>query len=603
VFASASGPIGLALSLAPGVSVSALAWTITGPSGPYSGTVQVGAVPSVEFVTGGIPAGGPYTLTLSGSDSAGEPCSGSGRFDVAPGVTSEVSLVVSCVLPTDAGVPADVEIEDGGDGGLTYVSTSYNCPAVASVAASPSRAEVGEAVQLEATTTQTPGGAPGTPTFAWSVDPPGAGVFTDDGGASPVFQCAEPGSVTVTVTDGLTASVRGVDAGNLCKGVSGTLGTTTVLCLGPLTISAGGAHTCAVLAGGSLDCWGLNGNGQLGTGTTAPSSTPVAVTGLAGAAIAVAAGEAHTCAIITGGGVQCWGANSSGQLGNGSATDSWTPVAVSGLSQPATALAAGASHTCALLSDGSVQCWGNNGDGQLGNATDVGSFSASPLAAGVASATAIAAGLQHTCALLSSGGVSCWGDNSLGQLGGAQTATSSSPVAVQTPAGTGSLAGVQAIGSGPGDSTCAALSTGAVDCWGSDSDGQLAGAATGSCSSACSATPVSVSGISTATAVASGGGNSYALVLGGGIDDWGDNGYGELGSGSPASSSTTPVAVDGVGDAGTLASVVSVAAGGSHACALLASGAIECWGDGANGQLGNGALSDAPIPVTVIPAW
>jgi alpha-tubulin suppressor-like RCC1 family protein len=597
----ATGSVGMALTIASGVQFQALSWTITGPSGPYSGNVMIDNAQSIEFVTGGITAGGPYTMDLSGTDSAGDPCSGSAVFSVAPGAISNVTVTISCFYPTDAGIPADVTV--GGEGGASYVAPAYNCPTITSLAVSPSQAPVGQAVQLDVTTTTAAGGAAGTPTLEWTATPSTGGVFSDPTSASPVFDCASPGTVSISVTAGLTASVGGADAGDVCSGAEGTSASTTINCEGPVAIAAGGQHTCALLSGGAVECWGLNGNGQLGIGGTTGSSTPVAVSGLAGPAIAIAAGGAHTCAIVTGGGIQCWGANASGQLGDGSASDSWTPVAVSGLVDTATAIAAGGLHTCALLSGGTVQCWGDNDDGQLGSATDLGSFSPAPLSVGITGVTALAAGYQHTCALLSTGAVSCWGDNSEGQLGGAQAGSSDAPVAVLSPDGGSNLAGVSAIGAGPGYSTCAVLSGGVVECWGSNAQGQL-GAATGAtCGSVpCSTTPVVVAGL-VASAVASGGEDSYAGASAGAVDSWGDNGFGELGSGSMSSGSSSPVAVDAPGGDAGLAGVVAISAGGDHACALLSTGAVACWGDGVNGQLGNGGTVSAGIPVTVRASW
>src|SRR5205814_142039 len=137
-----------------------------------------------------------------------------------------------------------------------------------------------------------------------------------------------------------------------------------------VAISAGTSHTCAVLADGTARCWGFNGNGQLGNGTAVDSSTPVAGKGLTNA-VGIAAGGIHSLALLADGTDQCWGYNSNGQLGHGSNINAANPAVASGLSSVtnAVAISAGGFHSCAVLANGTVKCWGDNGNGQLGNGT------------------------------------------------------------------------------------------------------------------------------------------------------------------------------------------------------------------------------------------
>jgi alpha-tubulin suppressor-like RCC1 family protein len=234
-------------------------------------------------------------------------------------------------------------------------------------------------------------------------------------------------------------------------------------------ISAGYGHTCALTNAGGVECWGDNGYGQLGDGTTADRHSPVAVSGLASGVQAIAAGEALTCAVTNAGGVKCWGDNSNGQIGDGTTADRRSPVAVSGLAG-VRALAAGEARRCAALTRaGGVKCWGSNYLGELGNETTIRQLTPSAVSGLDSGVAAIAAGGEaHGCALTTAGEVKCWGYNGYGQLGDGTTANRHSPVDVS-----GLPGGVQAIAAGGYGHTCALTSAGEVKCWGRNSSGQL----------------------------------------------------------------------------------------------------------------------------------
>ncbi len=243
---------------------------------------------------------------------------------------------------------------------------------------------------------------------------------------------------------------------------------------GVTAITAGGKHTCALTSGGAVQCWGLNSSGQLGDNTFTNRLVPTAVASLTSGVTAIAVGERHTCALTSGGAVQCWGYNFDGQLGDSTTTDRFAPTLPS-LTSGVTAIAAGRFHTCALTG-GAVQCWGSNSNGQLG---DVAAGARSLLPTAVPSltsgVTAITAGDSHTCALTSGGAVQCWGLNSSGQLGDNTTTQRFLPTAVPS-----LTSGVTAITAGRFH-TCALTSGGAVQCWGFDDQGQVGdGSFTGS---------------------------------------------------------------------------------------------------------------------------
>ncbi len=354
---------------------------------------------------------------------------------------------------------------------------------------------------------------------------------------------------------------------------------------GVVAVSAGGDLTCSLTAAGGIKCWGANYSGELGDGTTTNRTTPVDVSGLTGGVAAVSAGDNHTCALTTGGGIKCWGENDYGQLGDGTTTSRTIPVDVSGLTSGVAAVSAGGSHTCALTTGGGVKCWGDNYRGQLGDGTTTDRLTpvdVSGLTSGVA---AVSAGDDyHTCALTTEGGVKCWGSNFGGQLGDGTTTNRITPVDV-----TGLTSGVSAVSAG-GYHTCALTTGGGVKCWGSNGVGELGDGTTTN-----RLTPVDVSGLTSGVAaVSAGSSHTCALTTGGGIKCWGENDYGQLGDGTETLR-TTPVDVSGL-----TSGVASVSAGATHTCALTTEGGVKCWGDKGRGCLGDGSAAIAITPVSVV---
>ncbi len=347
-------------------------------------------------------------------------------------------------------------------------------------------------------------------------------------------------------------------------------------------LATGGRHTCALTPESGVKCWGANSDGQLGNGTTTDRSTPGYISGLRFTAAAVAAGESHTCALTTGGGVRCWGDNGYGQLGDGTMTDRTTPVKVPGLISGTAAVAAGAYHTCALSANSGVKCWGANEYGQLGDGTTTQRSTPVNVDGLTSGVLAIAAGDYHTCALTASGGVKCWGSNDHGQLGDGTTTDRSTPVDVP------GMSGVKAITAGKAH-TCALTTGSGVKCWGANEHGQL-----GNGTTIDSSTPVDVSGLeSGVAAITAGAYHTCALTKRGGVRCWGANEDGQLGNGI-TTGSTVPVDVSGLRNG-----MAAVAAGGGHTCARTKGGAIKCWGNNGNGQLGDGTTTDRTVPVDV----
>lgn len=315
---------------------------------------------------------------------------------------------------------------------------------------------------------------------------------------------------------------RSDGAGQLGDGVLATRSTPVQvrgLSSGAIQVGAGGYHSCALTGSGGVECWGSNGDGRIGDGSSvAARPTPVTVKGLSSGVVEVAAGEAHTCARTDGGQVKCWGYNGNGELGDGTTVSRKTPVAVKGLTSGVVALAAGGFHTCALMSSGTVKCWGGNVEGRLGDGTTV-QRTAPVKVANLTNVVAIAAGRSHTCALVDNGHVFCWGYNASGQLGDGTVINQLLPVRVK------GLTKVRAVSAGASH-TCAVLTSGRVKCWGGNGNGRL-----GDGTTKARRTPVYVKNLSGVTDVAAAGRHSCAITKGR-VACWGSGSDGQLGNGS-----------------------------------------------------------------------
>jgi alpha-tubulin suppressor-like RCC1 family protein len=350
-------------------------------------------------------------------------------------------------------------------------------------------------------------------------------------------------------------------------------------------ISRGLEHTCAVTLGGGY-CWGSNVASKLGsvTGSTFSDSVPALVkTNVT--FVQLVAGLDHTCGVTPTGAAYCWGANDSGQVGNGNHQLALEPARVVAPTGVAfVMLSAGLWHTCGLTTSGATYCWGANGDGQLGDGSNT--STASPvLASGGVSFAAVLAGGWHTCGVMSGGTAYCWGRNSSGQLGDSTTTSRAAPVLVKVPAGVT----FEAIAAGQ-NHTCG-LASGAAYCWGSNGAGQL-GDGTAQSDSA----PAPVTGGHMFTLIALGGFHSCARDTGGSLYCWGNGLNGELGNGFN-SNSDSPTLVSG----GYSFDVISLG-GGTHTCARAVSPSpgLLCWGGNGAGELGDGTRVGRSEPVRVV---
>lgn len=240
------------------------------------------------------------------------------------------------------------------------------------------------------------------------------------------------------------------------------------------SIAAGADHTCALTTGGEAWCWGDNTHGQLGIGSKKMMRSPVRLETLSNtvARIATSDSSAHTCAMDNAGALWCWGANSDGQLGDGSRKDRKAPVQIAStaggaLFDEVTDACTGALHSCARRADGSVWCWGSNELGQLGSGAKSEAPVKRPVRVAIEGSVAqgtLSCGANHACAIHDDGSLQCWGDNSYGQLGNGNTT-------ISAPAPVTGLAAVPVRVSADADRTCAQLDDDSLWCWGEDADG------------------------------------------------------------------------------------------------------------------------------------
>lgn len=355
-------------------------------------------------------------------------------------------------------------------------------------------------------------------------------------------------------------------------------------------ISGGGSSSCAVLDDDSLSCWGYNYEGELGYGDNRDRYMPPSFglnLGDGKTAVSVAASYAHSCAILNDRSVKCWGQNTSGELGLGDSMAHVTPPASSinlGSGRTAKAIATGFAHSCALLDDGSVKCWGANASGQLGYGDYLKRLAPPTAVVNLGSgrsALAISAGAYHSCALLDNNSMKCWGSNSDGQLGYGDNITRPAP-SIAPLAFPGSLS-VLSMTSGHYHS-CAVLGDKSLRCWGRNAQGQL-GYGDLASRLAPSTAAVDFGSGTTVNSVTAGLSHSCALLSNGSVQCWGNNDEGQLGfaDNNPRSApSAAPLSV------GANRVALSVAAGRLHTCALLDDRTLKCWGNNSYGQLGNG---------------
>jgi alpha-tubulin suppressor-like RCC1 family protein len=407
------------------------------------------------------------------------------------------------------------------------------------------------------------------------------------------------GSQTTTVNwffnvSGPNANVNDLEVVAVSNGaVSLLLGTGEV---GWANFSIGSTHTCAITTQGALKCWGSNFNGQLGYGDTTDRTSPATTTVNVGTGRTVTrvvvprGGGQHTCALLDDATVKCWGLNTNGQLGYGDATTRTSPpapVVNLGSSNTAKTIAISASATCAILDSNLRKCWGANGNGQLGygDATTRTAPAATAIPLGnVNAAASVEMGVNHTCAILADNTVKCWGLNSSGQLGyGDQTTRLAPPNTVINLSTAGTAHTAKRIAAGV-NHTCAILDDNTLKCWGANTNGQL-GYGDVANRLAPPDAPVNLGTGRTALLVTAGANHTCALLDDGSIKCWGINANGQLGY-EDTNQRSAPAAL--AVNVGTGRLATRLLAGDNGTCVLLTDNGLKCWGINNSGLFGTG---------------
>lgn len=422
----------------------------------------------------------------------------------------------------------------------------------------------------------------------------------------PAWSTGDDG-VAIVDSTGLVTGV-GVGSTEVAASSGGRSGSTPVVVSVPggfHQIASGVAHTCGISSDGAPYCWGDPESGRLGVGTVVetpsdPQSRPAPLQG-GWEFSRVTAGVSHSCALDTSGRAFCWGRNFFGSLGNGDEAGESHNVPISAAAGiTLSGLVTGGNHTCGVEPpDGVAYCWGANHSGQVGDGGESPEvYSAVPVVGGLAF-DLVATGSTHTCGIAGDGDGYCWGSNGYGELGTGQTGEPGDRQPTPQPV-TGDLTFTSlTLGGSHG---CGLVSDGTAYCWGLDGDGQLGsgGTTAGACVNpegdqvSCTASPQHVTGGLTFRALSAGGRHTCGITVGGETYCWGLNDQGQLGLGASSDPvlEPTPIDSDLVFD--------SVAAGTSHTCAVNADEVAYCWGSNDRGQLGDGTLDDRAAPVRVL---
>ena len=379
------------------------------------------------------------------------------------------------------------------------------------------------------------------------------------------------------VGDGPTGS--GADAQPL-DGGPGDVDATPSTVASP-RLALGNNHSCLLDPAGTLRCWGLGTSGQLGDGALANHASPTVVPG--GPYLAVAAGSFYTCAITAARRVVCWGRGTDGQLGDGTSTDRATPTPVIGLDVDVVGLDAGGATTCAVLASGGLRCWGNNVYGQVGDGTQVARPSPVDVVGLTGPIAAVTLGSAHTCATTTAGALACWGWAYSGRLGNGENGVSqvhTAPITLTT------LTGPADLPRAGNAFSCTRVGAARVSCWGENSSGQL-----GNGGQVPASEPILVAGVLGVNALATAFEATCAVSDRSVVRCWGRNRSGQIGNGNGGVGQVVTVPTQVMGLDGLGPTLDELASGNAHTCVRTSTERVFCWGNNTYGQVGDGSVN------------
>ena len=357
-------------------------------------------------------------------------------------------------------------------------------------------------------------------------------------------------------------------------------------------LATGSTHTCGLLDNGSAMCWGLDNYGQLGDGGDAVTrNKPTSFVSLSeGQTIKqIYAKQARTCVLLYDDSMSCWGFNEDGQSGDNSTNTYKSPSTKVQFpnNQRVKSVGMGVRHTCAILEDGALTCWGADSYGALGNGDSDSADKYTPQTIATPAdrqVRKVESGATHTCTLMDDGGIMCWGRDNTGQLGNGGTSDTIHSPSTNVELPEGRAATDLSVGD---HHSCALLDNGSIACWGHNNHGQLGDNTTTNA-------PIPVYAhlptSSVAVSVSTGPYSSCAILENSSVYCWGHNNYGRLGIGVSGGVYPTPMFVEKAND------VVGLSLNYDHTCALSENGSISCWGRNKHGQLGIGQSGDRNIP-------